>query len=177
MYLPHPQIKAYRIVECHRMKLNSSYKSTSLRISREIMMFMNLPHCTMFLFLFSWLQQRQRTAEVKIVLIFSYFMAYLVMLHIRIAVFVAEFESFQSATNSYFVCEAVGYVPGRCSRESFEQYSHPIIQISLYILTLLLPTTNLLFIINCRVLREKVAKLKIIQSLQSLKSSSSRVTE
>ena len=124
--------------------------------------------------LFYILQRKQCTAEMKIVTVFTYFMIYLILINSYSALFTAEFEPLRNAINSHFLCEAVGYVPGRCSRESFEQYSHPLLNIAVYIGTMLLPVVHLLFIINCRVLKEKIEKLKVIQSL---KSTSSKSTE
>ena len=127
----------------------------------------------LFSVLSSALQQKERTAELKIMFVFVYFMVFLIVLNCREAVYSAQYNAFKNATNSYFLCEAVGYVPGKCSREVFEQYSYPLLNIVFYVTALLVPVVNLLFVINCRILKENIKQLKIVRSLKSLSSRSS----
>ena len=119
--------------------------------------------------LFSY-QRGGYQAEAKIAIIYGYFMVFLVVMNSQEAVLFSERDSYQDAVNSYFLCEAVGFTPGRCSRESFEQYSHPILDISRYILNMFLPTILLIYIINCKNLKAKVKEVKIIKVLGSFSS-------
>ena len=121
----------------------------------------------LILSLFYILQKKWCIAELKILVVLSCFIISLIVRNGHAAVIIAEFEPFRNAINSHFLCEAVGYVPGRCSRESFEQYSHPLLNITVYIMALCLRTVNLLFIINCRVLKENIQKVKLLQSVTS----------
>ena len=82
----------------------------------------------------------------------------------------AERESYMDAVDSYFLCEAVGHVKGRCNRESFEQYSHPLLEITRYISLTLLPIVILLYLINCESLKAKVKEMKVVKLLRSLSS-------
>ena len=82
----------------------------------------------------------------------------------------AERESYMDAVDSYFICEAVGHVKGRCSREAFEQYSHPLLEIARYISVTLLPVVVLLYLINCSSLKVKVKKMKVVRLLRSIPS-------
>ena len=125
------------------------------------------------LLLLYMLQKKQCIAELKILVVFTCFVTFLIVLNSYGAVITAEFEPFKNAINSHFLCEAIGYVPGRCSREPFEQYSHPLLNITVYITALLVRAVYLVFIINCRVLNEKIQKVKL---LRSVISSSSRST-
>ena len=118
------------------------------------------------------MQQKERTAELKIIFVSAYFMVFLIVINIREAVYIAEYENFQNATNNYFLCETAGYVPGKCSREALEQFTYPLLNIVFYITALFVPIVNLIFVINCRILKENVERLKIVQSLKSLSSKS-----
>ena len=76
----------------------------------------------------------------------------------RETVSVAWREAFTNATNSHFLCEAVGHVPGRCSRETFERYSYvfSILNCVYYFLSVFVPVVNLVFVIKCRSLQDRV---------------------
>ena len=129
--------------------------------------FINGLQPNLILSLFYILQKKRCIAELKIIVVLSCFIISLVVRNIHAAVNIAEFELFRNAIDSHFLCEAVGYVPGRCSRESFEQYSYPLLNITVYIMALSVRTVYLLFIINCRVLKEKILKMKLLQSVNA----------
>ena len=112
------------------------------------------------------LQRKGHIAEVKITIIFAYFLVFLLLVNSRGAVYIAEGGSFKDAANSYFLCEAVGYVQGKCSRESFEQYSYPLLDITFYITALFLPIVPLLHLINCRILKESIEQLTIVKIIR-----------
>ena len=114
------------------------------------------------------MQKRARTAEGKVMIIVAYLVAFLVLLNIQDAIFIAERDLLEDAVNSYFLCEAVGHIPGKCSRESFEQYSHPLLNIFFYITNFFLPAVMLTYLINCRMLREDLEKIKVIKTLRSI---------
>ena len=110
-------------------------------------------------------------AELKITIVYTYFLLLTWSVLCLDAVYVAEQDVLEEAITSYFLCEAVGHVPGRCSRETLEQYSHPLLNIAIYnILSFFVPIVNLLFVINCRSIRESIKKLRIVQTLRSVSS-------
>ena len=117
------------------------------------------------------MQHRGRTAELKIMMVLAYFLVFLVVVHCRNALFAAQRDSFREAVTSYFVCEAVGYVPGKCSREALEQFIHPLLGITVDVMLFFLPVSFLVFVINFRIVREQVEKLSLILSLKSQSSS------
>ena len=91
------------------------------------------------------------------------------------AVYAAERDLLEKAMHSYFLCEAVGHVPGRCSRETLERYSHPLASIAVYnVLLFFVPIINLVFIVNWRSIQESVRRLKVMQTLKSFSSKSSQ---
>ena len=116
------------------------------------------------------LQNGGQAAEVKITIIYTYFVIFTSIINSQEAVVFAERESYMDAVDSYFLCEAVGHVKGKCSRESFEKYSHPLLDIARYISLSLLPVVILLYLINCRSLKVKVKKMKVVRLLRSLSS-------
>ena len=114
------------------------------------------------------LQQRSFQAELKLVILLVYFTVFLLSVNTVLAVFFAEKDSFINAVNDYILCEAVGYVSGKCSREEFEQYTHPIVNMLFYIINFLLPVVNLLFTINCRILKDRIEQTKVFKALKAL---------
>ena len=117
------------------------------------------------------LQRRGQTAELKIMIVFAYFLMFLILVNCRDALYVAQRESFRDAVSNYFLCEAVGYVPGKCSREALEQFTYPPLSITFYAMAFLMPVVFLLFVINIRTLKEQVEKLPLIRSWKSQSSS------
>ena len=107
---------------------------------------------------------------MKITIIYGYFVLFLSILYSQQAVLLAEKDSYRDAVNSYFLCEAVGHVEGKCSRESFEQYSHPLLEIACYIALPLLPIITLLYLINCRSLKATVKEMTGTKLLRSFTS-------
>ena len=110
-------------------------------------------------------------AELKITIVYAYFMFLTWSLLCLDAVYAAEKEVLDNAITSYFLCEAVGHVPGKCSRETLEQYSHPLLNIAIYnILVLFIPIVNLVYVINCRSIREGITRFRIVWTLRSVSS-------
>ena len=125
------------------------------------------------------LQKQNYVAEGKIMIIAVYLVVFLVITLSRDAVYISGRASFEDAVNSYFACEAVGYFPGKCDRESFERFSYPLlcVNIAFYITNLFLPAVVLLYLINCRSLRERFKKRKmLILKAVATKSSTNSTT-
>ena len=106
------------------------------------------------------LQKKNYVAEGKIMIIAIYFIIFLIVTLIKDAVYVSGRAAFEDALNSYFACEAVGYVPGKCDRDSFEHFSYPLLSthIAFYITNLFMAAVVLLYLINCGCLIERFKK-------------------
>ena len=115
-------------------------------------------------------------AEAKISVIYVYFVIFLLIIKTQEAVFLSERDPYRDAVNGYFLCEAVGYVPGKCSRETFEQYSHPALNISENIISSFIPSVMLLYLFDCRALKAKVKESKVIRTLWSVYSRRSAIS-
>ena len=116
------------------------------------------------------MQRVGQRAEAKISVIYVYFVIFILLAKTHDAVLLSEKDSYKNAVNSYFLCEAVGYVPGRCSRGTFEQYSHPTLSISRNLMSFLLPFIMVLYLFNCRALQAKVKEIKVMRTLRSVYS-------
>ena len=110
-----------------------------------------------------FLQQKAHAAEVKLGIYFAYYSIFVLAILCQHTVKIAWRESFINATNSYFLCEAVGHVPGRCSRETLEQYSYPlsVLDCVYRIMAVFVPMVNLVFVIKLRNLSARVRTLKV----------------
>ena len=64
-----------------------------------------------------------------------------------------------AAIQSYFLCEATGHMSGNCSRETFEMYSNEYQESVFLILLMLIPLVNLIFVVNCRQIKEQTQQL------------------
>ena len=106
------------------------------------------------------LQKKNYVAEGKIMIIAVYFIIFLIVTLIKDAVYISGRAPFEDAMSSYFACEAVGYVPGKCDRESFEHILYPLLfaNIAFYITNLFMAAVVLLYLINCGCLIERFKK-------------------
>ena len=100
-------------------------------------------------------------------------MVYLLVVLSQGAIRIAWREPYRNLVKSYFACEAAGHVPGRCSRASLERYTYVISLLNCiyYIMTALTPIIHLMLVTNFRILKEGVLKMKIVQSLRSVQTS------
>ena len=115
-------------------------------------------------------QRLGKAADTKIVIIYAYFVIFLFLSNTRGAVLFSEIDSYNAAVNSQFLCEATGYVPGKCSREMLEQYSHPSLNMAFYITSAMQPIVLLLYLFNCRTLKVKLKGMKAAKVVRSLSS-------
>ena len=129
------------------------------------------------------LQRVGQRAEAKISCIYVFFVIFILLSKTHDAILLSERDSYRDAVNSYFLCEANGYVPGRCSRETFEQYSRPTLSIFRTVMRFFVPLMIVLYLFNCRALKAKAKKINAVRTLRSVcsrraafSSSSSNVT-
>ena len=112
----------------------------------------------------------QYQALLKIMIVFAYFLLLVLFVISRESVYLAKKDAIIDAIDKYFLCEAIGHVPGRCSREFFEQYSYLGLDFMFYFIILLLPIVNLVFLINFTLLREKLSKLNCGKLLSTFRN-------
>ena len=121
------------------------------------------------------MQRKSCEAEFKIIIFFSYLLVFSLVVFCRDAITLGLKESYRNLTKSYFLCEAVGHVPGRCSREPIEQYSYVISMMNCIYLMMnaFYPMIYLMFVINLRIVKESFLRMKVVQSFKtsSMKSS------
>ena len=59
-------------------------------------------------------------------------------------------DKFIAALTDYFKCEALGHIPGKCSRSNFEQYHTPLMSAIAYTLMGLIPLSFLNYVLKWR---------------------------
>ena len=65
------------------------------------------------------------TAEKKILISMRSFIVFAVFTLVHTEYVAAKADKFIGALTDYFKCEALGHVPGKCSRSKFEHYLTP----------------------------------------------------
>ena len=70
----------------------------------------------------------------------------------------ATADKFTTALTDYFKCEALGHVPGKCSRSKFEQYHTPLMSAIAYTLMGLIPLSFLNYVLKWRSIKEVTVK-------------------
>ena len=87
-------------------------------------------------------------AEKKILLVFTIFIIYGVFNVVHQSNTEAKYAEYQAALEEYFECEALGHVPGKCDRGTFENIYSPYMSATAYMLMNLLPLSILNFILK-----------------------------
>lgn len=106
---------------------------------------------------------------MKLTLVFAYFLVFVLVGNCQEAIRIVWKDSLKNATTSYFICEAAGYVPGRCSRDIIEQYSYQysLLNCLSHVMAAFIPVVNLVFVINCRIVKEHIRKLQVTKTRSS----------
>ena len=86
--------------------------------------------------------------EKKILWFFLAFIFYGIVATLYPTIFGTYRKEFFTALEQYFACEALGHVPGKCSRDEVEKYSRPYLVMIVYISNCLIPLTSLVFVVN-----------------------------
>lgn len=63
----------------------------------------------------------------------------------------------EEAIQRYLWCEALGNVSNECSRETMESYTNPYTDSIGHLVFMLIPIVGLIFVINCKQIKEKVS--------------------
>ena len=114
------------------------------------------------------------TAEMKIMLVIVTFMVFSIYTLVRYSNTLAIADKLRSAFTDYFKCEALGYVPGRCSREPFERLDTPYVNAISYLLLGFITLSILNFVIKWRMVTKAI---RLIRQKSTIRSSKSRSTE
>ena len=115
--------------------------------------------------------------RTKVLLILAYLIV-LTSVIIARAGFTTLFEDILwSSIRDYFLCEAVGHVEGKCSRESFEKYLAPSLEAVTYIMRAFFPVVYLMFVINPEKILTRVREIVHLHStkITTLSSTSERI--
>ena len=124
------------------------------------------------------------TAEKKLLVVLCYYILFGVTALITFALYTARRDTLIATTIQYFTCEATGHVPGKCDRALFQQHDDIWwLFCVVYILLGLIPTVNLIFVVNFGVIQEKVlaccpcCKIKQKSTSQDITSNQSPTTK
>ena len=88
------------------------------------------------------------TAEKKLLLVLSYYIIAGVSGLVYLAVFTVDIGMIRKTITGYFICEASGFVPGKCDRAQFEQFGAPWLQAITYLFIGSIPLVNVTFVMN-----------------------------
>ena len=105
----------------------------------------------------------------KVLLILAYDMVLISVILARSGITTLFEDELWSSIRDHFLCEAVGHVEGKCSRESFERYLAPLLEGLFYIMAALFSVAYLLFVINLEQIFARVRKIVRIHSTKSTK--------
>ena len=86
------------------------------------------------------------------------FIAFAVFTLVHTGYVTATADKFTAALTDYFKCEALGHVPGKCSRSKFEQYHTPLMSAIAYTLMGLIPLSFLNYVLKWRSIKEVTVK-------------------
>ena len=97
------------------------------------------------------------TAEKKLLVVLCYYIIFGVTALVTFALYTARRDTLLAATIQYFTCEAIGHVPGKCDRASFQQQDDIWwLRCVVYILMGFIPTVNLTFVANFGEVQRKI---------------------
>ena len=99
------------------------------------------------------------------------FIVFSVFTLVHSAIVTAKSDKFVSVLTDYFKCEALGHVPGKCSRSEFEHIYSPYMSGIAYALIGLIPLGILNFVLKWRSVKEVAGK-----SFHRLSRKSSEIT-
>ena len=99
------------------------------------------------------------------VMVSGYIAFALIVLVRMLAVFINK-PLLKEATEMYFLCEAVGHVQGRCSRDPVEKYAiNPFLAALFQVAFPLIPLHGLVTFINCSHLKKRLQQSRLHTSV------------
>ncbi len=100
-------------------------------------------------------------AEKKLVIIFVYFVVLEVVGFVVFSLSQRNASQLTQELVKYFTCELNGHYPANpCDRTAFERFQQPTILIISYILLLLTPLVNMVYVMDFQFLRSKMSSKK-----------------
>ena len=100
------------------------------------------------------------TAEKKLLIVFCYYIFLQVIAFVTFSLSEQAADTLQTELVSYFLCEENGHNPDSpCSRAGFEDLINPVVTILSFILALLAPFVNFVFVIDYQEVKQKLKTL------------------
>ena len=103
------------------------------------------------------LQKRKKAAEIKLVAIVAAYIILAIFLLVDFEISFLHELPREEAIQRYLWCEALGNVSNECSREMMESYANPYTDSIGHLVYMLIPIVGLIFVINCKQIKEKVS--------------------
>ena len=99
-----------------------------------------------------------KATEKKIMLVITTFIFFSIYTLASVSNTIAVSNRLKSALNEYFKCEALGHVPGKCSRKHFEKFMTPYVSAISYLVLGFIPLSILNFLFKWKSLRSLTTK-------------------
>jgi ABC-type phosphate transport system permease subunit len=97
------------------------------------------------------------TAEKKLFIVFCYYIFLQAVVFVNFSLSGKAVDTLRSELFSYFFCEQNGYDPDNpCSRSGFENLINPGITFLSFMLAMVAPAVNFVFVIDYRELKQKL---------------------
>ena len=107
--------------------------------------------------------------ERKLIIVFMVYLVFGVYTMAQTTILIGYQDRLSSEIANYFQCEALGYVPEKCSRSGFEAYRFPYLIGIVYLLLSLTPFSVLSFVINWQECLKVCIKTKIFATMKGSK--------
>ena len=100
------------------------------------------------------------TAEKKLLIVFCYYIFLQVIAFVTFSLSEQGADTLQTELLSYFLCEQDGHDPGNpCSREGFENIINPGVTTLSFILAMMAPSVNFVFVVDYHELKQKLKSI------------------
>ena len=95
----------------------------------------------------------------KLLVYLLYYITFVVVALILIGVGLSTATPVLNAVDQYFVCEAPGYVPGKCDEKSFQRFSYSFSEPISVLVYMMFPVVHLLFVVNLSSLQKRLQQM------------------
>ena len=106
-------------------------------------------------------------AEKKLLFVFTYYIIFIAIALTYYSVTIRDYAYLIVEVEKYFMCEAFGYNPDDPCPKNYEQYTYTWLSTVTYLLMNFVPTINLIFVINVRVLKAQCLRRVGVYSVSS----------
>ena len=97
-------------------------------------------------------------AEKKLLFVFAYYTVFASVTLAYFGVATGDQDNFVAAATEYFICESSG--PEEPCPKDYEQYAHPGLAATAYLLLGFIPAVSLIFVIHVRELKQWIRKVR-----------------